>query len=57
MNRFVLFLVAAGLAFSAGWLFGNEMKPPRYEDVNLAAWLIAGVGAVALGGIASAGRG
>lgn len=57
MNRFGLFLLAAGLAFGAGWLFGNEMKPPRYEDVNLAAWLIAGMGALVLGGIASAGRG
>lgn len=57
MNRFGLFLVAASLAFGAGWLFANEVRPPRYEDVNLAAWLIAGVGALVLGGIASAGRG
>lgn len=57
MNRLVLFLVAAGLAFLAGWLFGNEVKPPRYADVSLAAWLLVGVIAVALGSIASAGRG
>lgn len=57
MNRFTLFVAAAGLAFLAGWLFGNEMKPPRYEDISLAMWLVVGVGALALGGMASAGRG
>lgn len=57
MNRFTLFVVAAGLAFLAGWLFGNEMKPPRYEDISLAMWAVVGVGALALGGIASTGRG
>lgn len=56
MNRFGLFLLAAGLAFLAGWLFGNEMRPPRYADISLAAWLIVGVIAVVLGSIASAGR-
>lgn len=56
MSRFGLFLIAAGLAFLAGWLFGNEVKPPRYADVSLAAWLIVGVIAIALGSIASAGR-
>lgn len=56
MNRFTLFIVAAALAFLAGWLFGNEMKPPRYEDLSLAAWLVAGVGALGLGALASAGR-
>lgn len=56
MSRFGLFLLAAGLAFGAGWLFGNEMKPPRYEDISVAAWLVAGVSALALGGAASAGR-
>ena len=57
MNRFTLFIVAAALAFVAGWLFGNEMKPPRYEDLSLAAWLVAGVAALGLGAMASAGRG
>lgn len=57
MNRFTLFVVAAGLAFLAGWLFGNEMKPPRYEDLSMAMWLVVGVLALALGGVASAGRG
>lgn len=57
MNRFTLFVVAAGLAFLAGWLFGNEMKPPRYEDISLAMWLIVGIAALGLGGVASAGRG
>lgn len=57
MNRFTLFVVAAALAFVAGWLFGNEMKPPRYEDLSLAAWLVAGVAALGLGAMASAGRG
>lgn len=57
MNRFTLFVVAAGLAFLAGWLFGNEMKPPRYEDLSMAMWLVVGVLALALGGVSSAGRG
>lgn len=57
MNRFTLFVVAAGLAFVAGWLFGNEMKPPRYEDLSMAMWLVVGVLALALGGVASTGKG
>lgn len=57
MNRFAMFLIAAGVAFLAGWLFANEVKPPRYEDVSLAAWIIAGAVALTLGGMASAGRG
>lgn len=57
MNRFTLFLMAATLAFGAGWLFANEVKPPRLEDISMAMWLIVGGASVALGGIASAGRG
>ena len=34
--------------------FGNEMKPTRYEDLSLAAWLVAGVAALGLGAMASA---
>lgn len=56
MNRFTLFLMAAGVAFLAGWLFGNEVKPPRYEDMTLAMWIIVSAFALALGGIASASR-
>jgi|688.fasta_scaffold83179_6 hypothetical protein len=57
MNRFIMFLMAATLAFGAGWLFANEVKPPRYEDISMAMWLIVSVGALTLGGVASAGRG
>lgn len=57
MNRFTLFIVAAALAFAAGWLFGNEVKPPRYEDLSLAMWLVVGVLALALGGMANTGKG
>ena len=57
MNRFTLFLMAAAIAFLAGWLFSNEVKAPRMEDMNLAMWLIVGVAAIGLGGIASASRG
>lgn len=57
MNRFTLFLLAASVAFLAGWLFANEVKPPRYEDMTLAMWIVAGAFALALGGIASASRG
>ena len=55
MNRFVLFLVAAGVAFAAGWLYGNEVRPPRLEDVDLAMWIVVGVAALALGAVASGG--
>lgn len=57
MSRFTLFVVAAGLAFLAGWLFGNEMKPPRYEDLSMAMWLVVGIAALGLGAMSSAGRG
>ena len=55
MNRFMLFLVAAGVAFAAGWLYGNEVRPPRLEDVDLAMWIVVGVAALALGAVASGG--
>lgn len=45
-NRFTIMLVALGVAFFSGWLFANEVAPPRMEDLSFAMWIIAG--AVAL---------
>jgi len=45
-NRFSIMLVALGVAFFAGWLFANEVAPPRMEDLSFAMWIVAG--AVAL---------
>lgn len=57
MTRFSLFLLAAALAFAAGWLFGNEYRPPRITDVNLAMWIFVGGFSMLLGAVASASRG
>lgn len=46
MNRFIVLLMALGLAFGSGWLFANEVRPPLLEDVGLAMWIA--VGSVAL---------
>lgn len=53
MNRFSIFILALGLAFVAGWLFGNEMRPPRYEDLSMGVWLVLGGGAVMSAALAS----
>lgn len=46
MNRFFLLLTALALAFVAGWLFGNEVRPPVLANANLAMWIAIGVGSV-----------
>lgn len=45
-NRFTIMIVALGVAFCSGWLFANEIAPPRLENVSFAVWAVAG--AVAL---------
>lgn len=42
MNKFVILLLALGLAFGSGWLFANEVRPPLLEDVGLAMWIAVG---------------
>jgi hypothetical protein len=42
MNKFFVLLMALGLAFAAGWLFANEVRPPLLEDVGLAMWMAVG---------------
>lgn len=42
MNRFIVLLLALGLAFGSGWLFANEVRPPLLEDVGLAMWIAVG---------------
>ncbi len=32
MNKFFVLLMALCLAFVAGWLFANEVRPPLLED-------------------------
>lgn len=46
MNRFIVLLMALGLAFGSGWLFANEVRPPLLEDVGLAMWIAVGTVAV-----------
>lgn len=41
-NKFMIMLVALGVAFCSGWLFANEVAPPRLEDVRFAMWIVAG---------------
>lgn len=46
--KLILMFLALGLAFGAGWLFGNEVRPPLLEDVNLGAWsAVAGISLLA----------
>lgn len=45
-NKFTIMVVALGVAFFSGWLFANEVAPPRLEDLSFAMWIVAG--AVAL---------
>lgn len=40
--RITIVFLALALAFGAGWLFGNEVRPPLLEDVNLGAWVAVG---------------
>lgn len=42
-NKFTIIIVALGVAFVSGWLFANEVAPPRMEDLSFAMWIIAGV--------------
>lgn len=53
---FFFFVLAAGLAFGAGWLFGNEVQPPKYEDVNLAVYVVPLVISFLFFGMARSGR-
>ncbi len=47
-NRITVILFGFLLAFVSGWLFANEYRPPRYEDLDMAVWAImGGVGLVA----------
>lgn len=41
-NKFTIMVVALGVAFFSGWLFANEVAPPRMEDLNFAMWIVAG---------------
>lgn len=56
MNRFIILLLALGLAFGSGWLFANEVRPPLLEDVGLAMWIAVGAVAVVSAAMVSAGR-
>ena len=56
MNKFFLLLTALGLAFCAGWLFGNEVRPPALANANLAMWIAIGVGSVVNALIVMVGR-
>jgi len=42
MNRFIVMVMALGMAFGAGWLFSNEVRAPLLEDVGLAMWMAVG---------------
>jgi hypothetical protein len=42
MNRFIVMIVALGLAFGSGWLFANEVRPPLLDDTSLAMWIAVG---------------
>lgn len=44
------------LAFFAGWLFGNEIRPPALEDTRLAMWIAVGGGSLIGAIIAAGGR-
>lgn len=45
-NKFLIMVVALGVAFFSGWLFANEIAPPRLSDLSFAMWIIAGAVAV-----------
>lgn len=42
MNKFTVMLLALGLAFFSGWLFGNEIRPPVFDNASLAMWIACG---------------
>ena len=55
-NRLILILLGFTLAFGAGWLFANEVRPPRYEDLSMAIWIVAGAGSLLMAVAAAGGR-
>ncbi|MEZ4864140.1 MAG: hypothetical protein R3C14_22700 [Caldilineaceae bacterium] len=55
-NRFLVFLIILGMAFFAGWLFGNEVAPPRMADVSAAMWLAMAGAAVISSLVMAVGR-
>lgn len=54
-NRLILILIAFGIVFFAGWIFANEVTPPRVEDISAAAWIVAVLVAVVMAGMATGG--
>jgi hypothetical protein len=56
MNRFIVMLGALALAFFSGWLFANEIAPPRIDNASLAMW-IACAGVAVIASAIVAGRG
>ena len=55
-NRFLMILLGFVLAFGAGWLFANEVRPPRYEDLSMAVWIIVGAGSLLMAVAGAGGR-
>lgn len=53
MRYFSVRLLALAVAFVAGWLFSNEVRAPRYDELSVAVWAaftLVGVVLMALGG-------
>jgi len=56
-HRFVIVLVAFGITFASGWLFANEVRPPRLEDIGLAMWAVLAIVGLLSAVVATQGRG
>jgi hypothetical protein len=55
-NKFTMMLVALGIVFVSGWLFGNQIAPPRIQDISAAVWVVCAMAAVMLSAMVSVSR-
>jgi hypothetical protein len=54
-NKFTIIIIALGVAWFSGWLFANEVAPPRYDDLSFAvSFVLGGVALVGALGVAVA---
>lgn len=54
-SRFTMTLIALVVVFVSGWLFGNQIAPPRVQDLSAAVWVVCAISAVMLSAMATAG--